>query len=138
MSARILQYMPKQCQFIVFVDIYSGAIITQLLFMGSMCVYSICEERYRRANILSKHKKSKATPNQHRSISMPRTEDPYTFLAWTAHNKRAGSKLEQAIKTSLRKKSGIVGSRFLLLYECIILTSFMIEAAIILKHVIGN
>jgi hypothetical protein len=72
---------------------------------------------------------------------MPRTEDPYNFLEWTAHNKRAGGQGERVMestKPDWRKGGGLVRCRYLLLCECVILTSFVIEAAVILKHVIGN
>jgi hypothetical protein len=85
-----------------------------------------------------KYRKFKALPNHHRSISMPRTEDPYTFLAWTAYTKKSGSKRKQAMKPGWMKKGSIVSYRFLLFCECVILTSFVIEAASILIHVMGN
>jgi hypothetical protein len=72
---------------------------------------------------------------------MPGTEDPYNFLEWTAHQKRAGSEGERAMernKLDRRKEGGLVGYRYLLLCECMILTSFVIEAVVILKHAIGN
>ncbi len=71
---------------------------------------------------------------------MPRTEDPYNFVEWTAHKKRAGGQGERVMEPSKpewRKEGGLVGYRYLLLYECVILTSFVIEAAVILKHAIG-
>jgi len=72
---------------------------------------------------------------------MPGTEDPYSFLGWTAHNERAGSEGERAMKrneSGWRKVCDVVGYRYILLCECVILTSFVIEAAVILKHAIGN
>jgi hypothetical protein len=95
-------------------------------------------EKDRQPNILSQYPKFKALPNHHRSISMPRTKDPYTFLTWTAYNKRPGSKRKQAMKPVWMKKGSMVGYRFLLFCERIILTSCVIEAASILIHAMGN
>jgi hypothetical protein len=69
---------------------------------------------------------------------MPRTEDPYTFLEWTADNEIAFSTRKQAIKSGLVKKGDVVGYRFLLLCECIIIVAFVIEAVSMLIHAMGN
>jgi len=69
---------------------------------------------------------------------MPRTEDPYTFLDWTADNKTAIITQKHAIKPGWIKKGDVVGYRFLFFCECIILTAFIIEAASILIHAMGN
>jgi len=69
---------------------------------------------------------------------MPRTVDPYTLLEWTTNNTSASSEREQAMKAGCWKESSGAGYKYLLLCQCIILSSFVIEAATTLKHVIIN